>query len=50
MFKSEPGRYCVAESSVILGRVHATKQNNGHLYAGTDIGMNVLVRPSMYDS
>lgn len=50
MFKSEPGRYCVAEGSVILGRVHATKQNNGHLYAGTDVGMNVLVRPSMYDS
>lgn len=50
LFKSEPGRYCVAEGSVILGRVHATKQNAGKKYAGTDIGMNVLVRPSMYDS
>lgn len=50
LFKTEPGRYCVAESSVILGRVHATKQNSGKKYAGTDIGMNVLVRPSMYDS
>ena len=50
LFKSEPGRFCVAESSLILGRVHATKQNNGHLFAGTDVGMNVLVRPSMYDS
>jgi diaminopimelate decarboxylase len=50
MFKSEPGRYCVAEGSVILGRVHAVKQNAGHSFAGTDIGMNVLVRPSMYDS
>ena len=50
LFKSEPGRYCVAEGSVILGRVHATKQNAGNLYAGTDVGMNVLVRPSMYDS
>ena len=50
LFKSEPGRYCVAEGCVILGRVHATKQNNGHLFAGTDVGMNVLVRPSMYDS
>lgn len=50
LFKSEPGRFCVAEGSVILGRVHATKQNAGKKYAGTDIGMNVLVRPSMYDS
>lgn len=50
LFKSEPGRYCVAESSVILGRVHAVKQNNGVTYCGTDVGMNVLVRPSMYDS
>lgn len=50
LFKSEPGRYCVAEGSVILGRVHATKENAGKKYIGTDIGMNVLVRPSMYDS
>ena len=50
LFKSEPGRYCVAEGSVILGRVHAVKQNAGVKYAGKDIGMNVLVRPSMYDS
>ncbi|MCR5800356.1 MAG: diaminopimelate decarboxylase [Lachnospiraceae bacterium] len=50
LFKSEPGRYCVAEGGVILGRVHATKQNAGHKYAGTDIGMNVLARPTLYDS
>lgn len=50
LFKSEPGRYCVAEGSVLLGRVNAVKQNSGKKYAGTDIGMNVLVRPSMYDS
>ena len=50
LFKSEPGRYCVAEGSVILGRVHATKENSGIQFAGSDIGMNVLVRPSMYDS
>jgi len=50
LFKSEPGRFCVAEGSVILGRVHAVKQNAGKKYVGTDIGMNVLVRPSMYDS
>ena len=50
LFKSEPGRYCVAEGSVILGRVHTTKENSGINFAGTDVGMNVLVRPSMYDS
>lgn len=50
LFKSEPGRYCVAEGGVLLGRVHAVKQNSGVKYIGTDIGMNVLVRPSMYDS
>lgn len=50
LFKSEPGRYCVAEGGVILGRVHAVKQNAGRCYVGTDIGMNVLVRPSMYNS
>ena len=50
LFKSEPGRFCVAEGSVILGRVHAIKENSGVEYIGTDVGMNVLVRPSMYDS
>ena len=50
LFKSEPGRFCVAEGSVLLGRVHAVKHNNGKTFTGTDVGMNVLVRPSMYDS
>ena len=50
LFKSEPGCYCVAEGGVILGRVHAVKQNYGNKYAGTDIGMNVLARPTLYDS
>ncbi|MBO6101116.1 MAG: diaminopimelate decarboxylase, partial [Spirochaetaceae bacterium] len=50
LFKSEPGRFCVAEGSVLLGRVHAVKHNNGKTFVGTDVGMNVLVRPCMYDS
>ena len=50
LFKSEPGRFCVSESSLILGRVHATKQNYGNKYVGTDVGMNVLARPTLYDS
>ena len=35
---------------MILGRVHSIKENSGIKYVGTDVGMNVLVRPSMYDS
>ena len=50
LFKTEPGRYCVAEGGVLLGRVHAVKNNSGRTYAGTDIGMNVLARPTLYDS
>ena len=50
MFKTEPGRCVCAESCVLLGRVHSIKQNAGRKYVGTDIGMNVLVRPSMYGS
>ncbi|NLT11119.1 MAG: diaminopimelate decarboxylase [Clostridiaceae bacterium] len=50
VFKIEPGRYIAAESCVLIGRVHSLKQNAGVHYVGTDIGMNVLVRPSMYGS
>lgn len=50
LFKSEPGRFCVAEGSVILGRVNSIKKNDEKTYVGTDVGMNVLVRPAMYDS
>ena len=50
VFKSEPGRFVVAEGGVLLGRVHSTKVNHDVKYCGTDIGMNVLIRPSMYDS
>lgn len=49
-FFVEPGRYAVAECGVVLGRVHAVKNNGPHRYVGTDVGFNVLVRPAMYDS
>ena len=48
--KMEPGRYVVAECGILLGTVHAVKQNRSRIYVGTDIGFNVLVRPAMYDS
>ena len=50
LFKSEPGRYCVAEGGVLLGRVNAVKFNGDHKYVGTDVGMNVIMRPVLYDS
>jgi diaminopimelate decarboxylase len=49
-FKVEPGRYVMAECSVLLGSVYATKVNADIKYVGTDLGFNVLVRPVMYDS
>lgn len=49
-FKAEPGRYIVAECGVLLGTVYATKINYGRKYIGTDLGFNVLMRPSLYDA
>lgn len=49
-FKIEPGRYIPAESSVLLGTVHAIKKNYDVKYVGTDLGFNVLARPVMYNS
>jgi diaminopimelate decarboxylase len=49
-FKIEPGRYIVAESGILLGKVYAIKTNYNIKYIGTDLGFNVLVRPVMYDS
>jgi diaminopimelate decarboxylase len=49
-FKTEPGRYVVAECGVLLGIVHACKNSGGTAYAGTDLGFNILARPVMYDS
>ncbi len=49
-FKCEPGRYLVAECGLLLGTVHAVKENYGETYVGTDIGFNILMRPVLYDS
>lgn len=50
LFKSEPGRFVCSEGGVLLGKVYSVKQNSGKKYVGTDIGMNVLIRPALYDS
>lgn len=49
-FKIEPGRYISAECGVLLGTVHAVKNNGSEKYAGTDLGFNVLARPIIYDA
>mgnify|MGYP000850519623 FL=1 len=50
LFKIEPGRYIVAECGVLLGTVHSIKQNAHTKYIGTDLGFNVLIRPTLYDA
>ena len=50
LFVIEPGRYIVAECGLLLGTVHAVKNNGPALYAGTDIGFPVLMRPVLYDA
>lgn len=49
-FKFEPGRYIPCESGDLLGTVTAVKHENNTWWICTDIGMNQLVRPSMYKS
>lgn len=46
----EPGRFFTAESGVLLARVNTVKEGTHRTFAGTDSGMNHLVRPSMYGS
>jgi diaminopimelate decarboxylase len=43
----EPGRYIIANTGVLLGRVANVKSYDG-LYIGTDVGMNSLIRAPLY--
>lgn len=43
----EPGRYIVGDAGVLLGRVYDIKRHEMN-YVGTDIGMNILIRPALY--
>jgi diaminopimelate decarboxylase len=45
----EPARYFVGNAGYIVGKVHAIKRTYSQI-VGTDIGMNTLVRPVLYDS
>lgn len=45
----EPARYFTGNAGYIVGRVHSIKDSYRKII-GTDIGMNTLARPAMYDS
>lgn len=49
-FKFEPGRYIPCEAGNLLGTVTAVEKRDDTWWVGTDIGMNVLIRPAMYGS
>lgn len=46
----EPGRYIVADSTVLLTRCVDIKNTEVKKYIGVDAGFNTLIRPSFYDS
>jgi diaminopimelate decarboxylase len=49
-FCIEPGRFLVAESTIILSEVNTIKQTVSKNYIGIDAGFNNLIRPTMYGS
>lgn len=46
----EPGRYLVANTSVLVGIVTSIKKRGSDIYIGTNLGFSQLVRPTMYNS
>ncbi len=46
----EPGRFLVGNNGILLGRVIYVKDNKTKKFLVTDIGMNDLIRPSLYNS
>ena len=47
---TEPGRFIVGNSGVLLTRVLYRKHSGGHEFLVTDAGMTELLRPSHYDA
>ncbi|WOO89354.1 diaminopimelate decarboxylase [Mollicutes bacterium LVI A0078] len=46
----EPGRYIVANASILIGTVTSIKRRGNDIYIGTDLGFSQLARPTMYNS
>jgi diaminopimelate decarboxylase len=49
-FCVEPGRYLVADASILLTEVNTVKTTPYKKFIGVDAGFNTLVRPTMYGS
>jgi diaminopimelate decarboxylase len=49
-FCVEPGRYLVADASILLTPVNTVKVTPSKKFVGVDAGFNTLVRPTMYGS
>ena len=45
----EPGRFLVADSTLLLTRVNSVKSAHKR-FANVDAGFNLLIRPAMYDA
>jgi diaminopimelate decarboxylase len=50
IFCVEPGRYLVADASILLTAVNTVKTTPYKKFIGVDAGFNTLVRPTMYGS
>jgi diaminopimelate decarboxylase len=46
----EPGRYLVADASILLTTVNTVKTTPFKNFIGIDAGFNTLIRPAMYGS
>lgn len=46
----EPGRYLVADTTLLLTEVATVKETPFHSFTGVDAGFNTLLRPAMYGS
>ncbi|MGH7726157.1 MAG: diaminopimelate decarboxylase [Candidatus Eiseniibacteriota bacterium] len=46
----EPGRYLVGDAGALVGRVLDVKRGPARTFVVLDIGMNDLLRPSLYDA
>ena len=49
-FQVEPGRYLVADASILLTTVNTVKVTPFKKFIGVDAGFNTLIRPAMYGS
>jgi diaminopimelate decarboxylase len=45
---TEPGRWLVANASILVARVEYVKRNAGRTFVVLDAGMNDLIRPALY--